>query len=201
VQTNQAEPIGANSAMRFAASLGVVVLLTAFSVVPTYAEPSCVVRDDGVNGIALGQEIDSALAALKKDFVVVERLRKDSLDPIAFLVKERSSGKTWFVLTVDRSKIVFLDIQGPCVTKERVGVGSTLGEAIKVYGRPSLSPLGGGYFVGFAAYPRLLFLLRNEDIPEALRGIPDDALSAKQTRTILAQSKARIEEMHLFSDR
>jgi hypothetical protein len=188
------------NASQVAVSFSVATFLSALVVVPAYSAPLCVIGNDGVLNIKAGQSIDSALASLKNDFIIVEQPRRDTYDLQAFRVDERLSKKTWFALSVDRGRILFVTIEGPCLTKEGIGVGSTLGEATKVYGPPSLEPSGAGYFIVFKAYSRLSFLLRNEDIPKALRGIPDDALSSKQTRSILGLSKARIEAIQIVSE-
>src|SRR6266705_391820 len=126
------------NASLFTVSFCVATLLSAVLVVPTYSVPLCVVRNDGVHDIKAGQSIDNAITSLKKDFIIVEQPPQDAFDLHAFRVNERLSKKTWFVLSVDRGRIVFISIEGPCLTNEGIGVGSTLGEAIKVYGPPSL---------------------------------------------------------------
>jgi hypothetical protein len=178
--------------------LGGFVLLLSCSI---HAEPECVVETGRVNGVRIGGPIDQALIAFQKGFEVLEEKPKQSLDPHVFRVREKSTQKVWITFAVNRkSKITMAYVEGPCATKEGIRVGSTLGQAIRVYGAAQLSPSDLGYYVGFKKIPRVSFLLDNKDVPKKLRGIPDDELKAKEEKKILTYRNAKIVEIKLTTE-
>jgi hypothetical protein len=142
------------------------------------------------------------MSVFQKDFEVSEEKPIQSLDPYVFHVSKKSNQKRWITFAVNRNKkITMAYVEGPCATKEGVGVGSTLGEAIKAYGHPRLSPTDVGYYVGFRKIPWVTFLIDNKDISEKLRNIPDDELKPKQEKKILSNRNARIVEIRLTTER
>jgi hypothetical protein len=176
---------------------GVVFVLSC----PIHAEQECVVETGRVNGVRIGEPIDQVMSTFQKDFEVSEEKPKQSLDPHVFRVSKKSNQKRWITFAVNRNKkITMAYVEGPCATKEGVGVGSTLGEAIRMYGSPLISPSDPGYYVGFRKTPRVNFLLDNRDLPKRLRGISDDELKAKEEKEILGYRNARIIEIRLTTE-
>jgi hypothetical protein len=130
--------------MNDAIILGRILLFVGFVlVIPSlsYSQPKCQVESGQVNAIRLGDSIETVIASLQKEFVVSEIKPERPLDPLAYEIAERSSQQTWFILTVDHhKKIVFVSIIGPCFTKGGVGVGSTLGQAMRLTDMQLLAP-------------------------------------------------------------
>src|SRR5258707_543423 len=130
-----------------------------------HSELACQVQSGRINDIRIGDPIDKVYTAFEKDFVISEF--KPPRTVRYFTVSEKSTQKKWFDFTVDKNyKIIIVDIQGPCFTKEGIGVGSTLDEATKTYGRPLVGPTNAGYEIGFAKIPGVTFILNDEDIPK-----------------------------------
>src|SRR5688572_15391291 len=79
----------------------------------SYSQPKCQVESGRVNGIRLGDSVETVFGPLQKEFVVSEIKPERPLDPLAYELADRSSQKTWFILTVDHHKrIVFVDVVG-----------------------------------------------------------------------------------------
>jgi len=147
----------------------------------------------------MNDNIEMVFAAFQKDFSISEINRPHTVR--YFEVTEKSTQRKWFDFSVnEHNKIIIVDITGPCVTKEGIGVGSTLRQAMKAYGRPKLSPSGDGYHVFFKRFPLVGFLLNDADLPAQLRGIPDDVLTKQHEMEILKYRKARIVAIELSTE-
>jgi len=173
----------------------------------TESKPACDVQPGRINNIRLGGSIDQVFGAFGDKFEVSEAKPRQPADPYVprgphtFDVTEKSTKEKWITFQVNNNnKIILAYVTGPCTTKEGIGVGSTLGQAISAYGSPGLSPTDLGYYVGFRKIPRVVFLLSNEDVPKKLRGIPDDELAMKDEKKILANRGARIVEIRMMAD-
>lgn len=174
----------------------------------TDPKPVCEVQQGQINNIRLGGSIDQIFHAFGGNFEVIEKKPQQPegphipRGPHTFDVREKSSQEKWITFAVTNSnKILLAYVTGPCKTKKGIGPGSTLGQAIDAYGQPGLNPTDLGYYVGFRALPRVVFLLDNSDIPKRLRGIPDDEVSSKEESDILKIHSARIVEIRLMANR
>ncbi len=158
-----------------------------------YAQPVCEVQRGRINDIQACDSIGKVFATgFQKDFEVTE------IYPNYFSAIEKSTKRKWFDFSVDdHLRITTIDVEGPCLTKEGIGVGSTLADAVKVYGRPNVSPSDVGCYVGFKKLPWVGFLLSNDDLLENPCQIPDDEFTAKHERQVLKYRKARIVAIHL----
>jgi hypothetical protein len=174
----------------------------------TDPNPVCEVQPGRINNIRLGGSIDQVFRAFEGNFEVSETKPQQPAGPHiprgphTFDVREKSTQEKWVTFAVtNKNKILLAYVTGPCKTKKGIGPGSTLGQAIDAYGQPGLSPTDVGYYVGFRALPRVVFLLDNSDIPKRLRGIPDDEVSPKEESDILKIPGARIVEIRLMANR
>src|SRR5712691_1027045 len=141
-------------------------LLTLFFMSSVHGEPTCQVAKGRVNDIRLGTPVQTIHDILQKDFSTTEEARTRALDPRVLVARENSSKKIWFYITVDgKDRAVFVEVVGPCLTADGIGIGSTFGQAIKVYGRPEVSPSDVGYLISFDKLPGVAFLLNDQDIP------------------------------------
>lgn len=158
-----------------------------------YAQPVCEVQRGRINDIQACDSIGKVFATgFQKDFEVTE------IYPSYFSAIEKSTKRKWFDFSVDNQlRITTIDVEGPCLTKEGIGVGSTLADAAKVYGHPQVSPSDVGCYVGFKKLPWVAFLLSNDDLPKNPCRISDDEFTAKHVRQVLKYRKARIVAIHL----
>ena len=176
-------------------------LLALFIVSSVHGEPACQVAKGRVNDIRLGAQVQAIHDILQKDFSVTEEARTRTLDPRVLVARENSSKKIWFYITVDgKERAVFMDAVGPCLTADGIGIGSTFGQAIKVYGRPKVSPSDVGYLITFDKLPGVAFLLNDQDIPENLRGIPDDVFKPEHRKELLKHRGAKIVAIQLYPE-
>ena len=154
-----------------------------------------------MNDIRLGTPVQTIYNILQKDFSTTEEARTKALDPRVLVARENSSKKIWFYITVDRKeRAVFIDVVGPCLTADQIGIGSTFGQAIKVYGRPEVSPSDVGYLINFDKLPGVAFLLNDQDIPKNLRGIPDDVFKSEHKKELLKHRGAKIVAIQLYPE-
>jgi hypothetical protein len=205
VRANQTGAVKMRYSIRSVRFLYIVAYACLVASQASYSQPMCLVHSGRVNNIRLGDSIETALHAFQGDFDIVETKPERPSDPMIpqgphlFTLVGKSNHQKWITFAIeDNRTIIEVDIRGSCKTKEGIGVGSTLGEAIKVYGRPLLDTSDIGYYVGFKRIPWVFFLLNDEDIPKRLRGIADDELAPKEEKEILSHHKARITEIRLL---
>jgi hypothetical protein len=182
------------------------VLLTVASL-NCHAQPTCLVESGRVMNIRLGGSIDQLSRISKKGFEIVENKPERPSTalvqrPHLFTLVKRSSQQRWVVFAVDQNrKILEANVTGPCATRDGIGVGSTVGQAMKVYGKPDLTASDVGYYIGFPKLPGLIFfLIDSVDIPAHLRGFADDEMDLKLEKEILSHHKARIASVLLRTE-
>lgn len=116
-------------------------------------------------------------------------------------VRRLSSDEKLYSISLSNSdQVMFIDILDACKNAEGVGIGSSLGDARRRYGKAKLEPADVGYFVIFDRIPTIGFMLANTDLPKKLRNLPDDSMSAKAERAILAASKAKFTQVRIYPE-
>ena len=164
-----------------------------------YAQPICEVQRERANNIRVCDSIEKVFTTFQKDFVISEINRPPTV--LHFNVADKSNKRTWFVFSVDNNRrIIHMDIEGPCFTKEGIGVGSTLGDATRIYGRADVEPTDVGCYVYFKKLPMVGFLLNNDDIPRSPCLISDDEFTSKHKGQVLKYQKARIVAIQLTAE-
>lgn len=155
----------------------------------------CIIDDGGIHSIRIGDSVPKIFSVFESQYDIRDIKKPDYVRQISVLDK----GKVIFEFSIDSGgKIFLIDIYGHCVTKENIGRGSTLFDAISTYGQGSLDPTDRGYYVFFEKLKGVLFLLNDDDIPKELRNIPDDALTLEEEKRILSIGKIRILAIQIF---
>lgn len=112
--------------------------------------------------------------------------------------KASSKEKLYSFSLSNRDEVVFIDIFADCRNADGIGVGTRLGDARKKYGNAKLETSDVGYFVVFDRMPTIGFLLEHRNLPEKLRNLPDDSMSAKSERSILAASATKFSQIRIY---
>lgn len=156
---------------------------------------NCLIRDDAINGISIGDPLKKLFSTFGDKYKVIEENKPHFARMFILLVKNKLMAK----FSVDSDNRIFLiEAYDNCVTPENIGVGSALQEAIKKYGKGSLTPTDEGYLIYFENVKRLAFLLDSQDIPKRLRNIPDDIFTRKQEAEILELNDVTIKSIKIY---
>lgn len=116
-------------------------------------------------------------------------------------IGKSSSDESLYSFSLSNSeRVIFIDILGACKNADGIGIGSRLGDARAKYGKAKLEPADIGYFVIFDRIPSIGFMLENKDLPKKLRNLPDDSMSAKSERSILATSNAKFSRVRIYPE-
>jgi len=116
-------------------------------------------------------------------------------------VRRSTSNENLYSIALGNSgEVMFIDILRSCKNADGVGIGTTLGAAKAKYGKAKLEPTDVGYFVIFDRMPSIGFMLANTDLPTKLRDLPDDSMSEKAERAILATSKAKFSQIRIYPE-
>lgn len=148
-----------------------------------------VITNDGIDGIRIGDPANKIPTYFQKPHQIIDQKKQHAVRTITVLKDNR---RILEFSIDDKGGIFFIDIRGAYVTKEGVGCGSTIEDAIKAYGSPSLSPEDEGYLLYFEKLKNISFLLNNNEIPKVLRNIPDDVFEKKDQDRILKHTKIHI---------
>lgn len=149
-----------------------------------------VISEDGaIESVKIGDSDEKIFSTFKTRYHVSEET-----DPRqARTITLSRNKKTIATFSIDgEGHIFFIEVRSNYRTVENIGPGSTLSEAIGVYGNGTVSPTDTGYLVTFEKMQNISFLLNNNDIPKDLRNIPDDVFTQDQEKRILDLGKARI---------
>jgi len=114
--------------------------------------------------------------------------------------KSSSNEKLYSFSLSNDDRVVFIDIFAACKNADGFGIGSRLGDARKRYGKAKLEPTDAAYFVVFDRIPTIGFMLESNDLPKKLRNLPDDSISTKVERSILATSGARFTQVRIYPE-
>lgn len=159
----------------------------------------CVFDRNGLGQIKIGDPESRIREVFSAGYDVAEQSGKTAQRRVEVL--QTSSKKRLYSFSLSNDgNVVFIDIYAPCRNSDGIGLGSRLGDARKQYGKAKLEPTDTGYFVVFARIPTVGFMLNNDDIPEKLRKLPDDSITTKIERTILATSRARISQIRIYPE-
>jgi|SRR6266850_1352843 len=114
--------------------------------------------------------------------------------------KSLSNEKLYSFSLSNDGRVVLIDVFSACKNADGIGTGSRLGDASKKYGKASLEATDAGYFVVYNTIPTVGFKLENKDLPQKLRNLPDDSISTKTERSILATSNARFSQIRIYPE-
>lgn len=173
----------------------IVVLSTCLFVSYAYAN-DCLIINGAIMGIKIGDQAEKIFSTFESGYRIVEEKKPYSVRMVNVFHGDQKIIK--FSLDPD-NKILFVDAYGNCATTEHIGVGSTLGDALKTYGKGRIMPTDEGYLIYFERIKGVFFLLDNQGIPKRLRNIPDDVFNRKQEKEILKLTNIRISSIKLVS--
>lgn len=178
----------------------IVLILLGFASTAILANGvSCVVTTKRVGEISIGDSVDKVLYTYGSGYQIIQKQPPGSVHQVQ--ITRAHEATPFLLLYVDKNtKVLIIDVFGVCRTKEGVGVGSTLENAVRKYGKPIIGPSDMGYFVGFRKAQGITFLLDDDSLPKTLRGIPDDTITRKQEAQILAIKKARIKMVRVTGE-
>lgn len=147
------------------------------------------ITNDGIDGLRTGDPANKILTIFHKPYQIIDKKKRHAARTITVLKDNR---RILEFSIDDKGEIFFIDIRGVYVTKEGVGCGSTVEDAVKAYGSPNLSSEDEGYLLYFEKLKNISFLLNNKEIPKRLRNIPDDVFEKKDQDRILKNTKIHI---------
>ena len=155
----------------------------------------CLINNQKINGVGIGDPAEKIFSTFQSKYKIVDEKRPHSLRKVILYKENRLVIQ--FEITEDKNKILFISVYDNCVTNENIGIGSMLSDAVKVYGKGSISPADEGYLIDFAGAKGLSFLLDNGDIPKRLRNIPDDDFTKKQEKEIMNLKNVKIKSIKI----
>jgi hypothetical protein len=157
---------------------------------------NCLFLDGKPLTVKIGDPVEKILGTFSYPYSINDVRKAKSVRQVHILEKD----KTVVLFSIDSKGNVFLiDIYEQCSTKESIGPGSTLDDALKAYGLGMIEPSDMGYYVTFSNLKGIAFLLNDEDIPKELRGIPDDVLTSVEEKKILGMRHIRIVAIQIFA--
>jgi hypothetical protein len=157
---------------------------------------SCVVHNNQVMSIRIGDPVDKLYEKFQCGYKLNDKIMYSSTR----VIEIAKNNKHLFNFYVDQNGQIFLIDIFYCSTRENIGPGSTLDEALKVYGEGSIEPSDIGYFLTFENLKNILFLLNNELIPKELRDIPDDIFTEEAEKKILMIRNIKISAIRIISE-
>ena len=169
-------------------------------ITPAYANGGeCAFDAKGLERLKIGDPETKIREVFAKGYDIIE----DSGGMAQRRVEIRKSSSTLrlYSFSMNNSdQVIFIDIFSACKNADGIGIGSRLGDARKRYGKAKLESTDAGYFVIFDRIPTIGFMLENKDLPKKLRNLPDDSLSAKAERSILATPSAKFSQIRIYPE-
>ena len=175
-----------------------LVVRALFMIACGFAAPSlvygkaCEISRDQVDGVRIGMSRAEVLSLLSARYAVADVAPHGATRRVEARLRQDRSSRPIVIVEFDQDRAFLIDSYERCVTKDGVGPGLTLGDFQRRYGRGNLDPTDLGYFISFARQPGLTFLIDNQDVPQSLRGLPDDVMTPAQEGQILNLGKATI---------
>lgn len=154
----------------------------------------CLIKDGAIAGVGIGDMKEKIFSTFASNYQIVEKNKPNSVQTLNLYQNKRLILR--FSLDAD-NKIIFVDAYGDCLTSEKIGIGTTISDAIRTYGKCSLTPTDEGYLIDFEKIKKISFLLDNHAIPKRLRNIPDDVFTKKQEKEILKLKDIRIKSIKI----
>jgi len=120
--------------------------------------------DSSIEGIKLWDDILEAEKILSKRFVCEKGTLSEEFEKIPTLFVKNKKGETLLEFPANDEKVYIIRIISPKYkTKEGVHVGSTLADAVKVYGAPEIA-YGEGVCAIYEKQGRMTFGLSGNDV-------------------------------------
>jgi hypothetical protein len=155
------------------------------------------IKNGLINGVGVGDPKEKIFSTFSSRYQIIEE-KKPGYVPTINLYQDKKKIIMFSTDPDNNNKILFIDVYDNCVTSEKIGIGSMLSDAIKVYGEGNLAPTDAGYLVYFERSKKLSFLLDNSAIPKRLRNIPDDVFTEDQEKEILRLKHVRIKVIKIY---
>ena len=154
----------------------------------------CLIENGKITGVGIGDTKEKIFSTFASKYQIVEKKKPNSVQTLNLYQNKKLILK--FSLNAD-NKIIFIDAYGYCLTSEKIGIGTTISDAINTYGKCSLTPTDEGYLIDFEKTKKISFLLDNRAIPKRLRNIPDDVFTKKQEKEILKLKDIKIKSIKI----
>jgi hypothetical protein len=153
------------------------------------------IKNGAVNGVGIGDTKEKISTTFSAKYQIVEEKRSGYMPTINLYQNKKKIA----MFSIADNKIVYIDLYDNCITAENIGIGSTLKDALKTYGRGQLASSDQGYLVYFfEKVKKLAFLLDDADIPKELRNIPDDVITEKQEKKIFCLKNVKIKAIKIY---
>lgn len=146
-----------------------------------------------VDNIKIGDTFDRIYDVLRPKYTIKKTKELDSLKEVAVL----KGKKEVMHISLKDNKIFLIDVYALYSTTKNIHPGSKLSAVLSAYGIGKINPTDAGYFVYFEDYPGIQFLINDDDVPEKLRGIPDDVIKEEQEKQILCLKNAKISAIQI----
>lgn len=167
----------------------VFVFLSCSPLRDAWASNDTISTDGAVESVKIGDSAKKIFSTFEPRYQVGDATKPQCARTVT-LSRDKNTIATF---SIDGDGRIFLiDIRGAFRTVENIGHGSTLTEAINLYGGGSVAATDQGYLVTFEKMKNISFLLSNDDIPNDLRNISDDVFTPDQEKRILGLGKSRI---------
>jgi hypothetical protein len=121
------------------------------------------ITSDGVDGINFGDPAQKIFTLFQKPYQIKDKKKPHSVRTISVYKKNH---RIVLFSVDDKDKVLFIDIYGDYRTREGIGCGSTIEDAMRAYGAAKLSPTDEGYLLYFDTLKNITFLLNNNDLPK-----------------------------------
>ncbi|MBI4378655.1 MAG: hypothetical protein HY578_06125 [Nitrospinae bacterium] len=176
----------------------IIGLLVCFSI-ETVLSNKLIIKDGVIESIKIGESAKKIFSIFKSRYRIDDVTKPHSVRTIT-LFRDSKKVITFSIDPTDPKERIFLIyVYSDYVTPENIGSGSTLFEAINVYGNGNIIPTDEGYMIAFNRLKGIAFLLNNDGIPKELQNIPDDVFTPEQEKKIMAfAKKIRISAIQIF---
>jgi hypothetical protein len=171
----------------------VVFIYSWFICFNAYAD-ECLINGKSIENVGIGDSVEKIHLIFETRYKITDETPPHSIRTVGLYENEKLIIK--FSIGPDK-KIIFIDVYNNYITSEHIGVGSTLKDAKKTYGKGELSPTDEGYLITFKKKKGFAFLLDDENIPKEFRNIPDDVFTKKHERKILRINNIAIKSIKI----
>ena len=156
----------------------------------------CVIKGSTIEKVGIGDPAEKVYSVFESRYRIIGEEKPHSVSTLSLY----QGNEVIMKVSLDPdNRVLFIDAYDKCVTLKQIGVGSTLRELIKTYGKGQITPTDEGYLINFKSAKSLAFLLDDRDIPKRLRNIPDDVFNESQEKEILRLKNVRVCSIKIVS--
>jgi hypothetical protein len=152
------------------------------------------IKDKAIESVKIGDPGDKIFTTFKSRYQIIDNTKPGATRTI-ILFSDKQKAATFFV--DQHNQIFMIEIYKGYQTQDKIGPGSTISQAIHIYGTGSITPTDVGYLMTFKKLNGIGFLLTNNDIPKEFRNIPDDVFTPEQEEKILSFGNVHISAIQI----